>query len=284
MPSPESSTGYQTNINTFVPSTRSQHSGGEGHPVSNKGFEPTSYQSAHKGFEPQKSSQSTINTFMPTTSQYSSGGVDHQVSNKGFEPTSYQSAHKGFEPYKSNQSTSASHDSGNKGSEHSVGHQGFKPFTNNQRSTGFVPSAGYQNSQNEFEPSKDNQARHVAYEPSASHGYVNSNGFAEPQRSLPVASMYQMQTHIDPSTHMQLPNNYLSSENSMNFSQQLASSQQGYSPHVERSSAGRPPHALVAFGFGGKLVVMKETSSMTTNFDSGNQVSLIIFFNILFAL
>jgi hypothetical protein len=331
MPSPEPSTDYQTNINTFVPST-SQHNnggwghqvsnkgfeptgyqtahygfepqkssqstistfmpstsqysgGGEGNQVSNKGFEPTSYQSAHKGFEPQKSSQSTINTFMPSASQYSNGGEGHQVSNKGFEPTSYQSAHKGFEPYKSNQSISTSNDNGNKGTEVSVAHQGFKPFTNNQRSTGFIPSAGYQNSQKEFEPSKDNQAHHVAFEPSASHGYANSNGFAEPQKSVPVASVFQMQTHTDPATHMQLPNNYLSRENSMSFSQQLPSSQQhGYSPHVERSSAGRPPHALVAFGFGGKLVVMNETSSMTANFDSGNQVSLIFFVISFFAM
>jgi hypothetical protein len=63
----------------------------------------------------------------------------------------------------------------------------------------------------------------------------------------------------------------------MNFSQQqfvganVSHTQFGYSPHEERSSAGRPPHALVAFGFGGKLVVMKETSSMATNFNSGNQ-------------
>jgi hypothetical protein len=222
---------------------------------------------------------------MPSTSQYSGGGEGNQVSNKGFEPTSYQSAHKGFEPYKSNQSISTSNDNGNKGTEVSVAHQGFKPFTNNQRSTGFIPSAGYQNSQKEFEPSKDNQAHHVAFEPSASHGYANSNGFAEPQKSVPVASVFQMQTHTDPATHMQLPNNYLSRENSMSFSQQLPSSQQhGYSPHVERSSAGRPPHALVAFGFGGKLVVMNETSSMTANFDSGNQVSLIFFVISFFAM
>ncbi|CAM0912493.1 unnamed protein product [Alopecurus aequalis] len=280
----------QRTINTFMPTTSQYGTGGEGHQVSNKA---TSYQSAHKGFEPQKSSQSTIKTFMPSTSQYGSGGEGHQVSNKGFEPISYQSAHKGFDPQKSSQSTSTSHDTGNKGFEPLVGHQGFKPFTNSQRSTGFVPSIGYQNSQKEFtnsqrstgfvpsigyqnsqkelEPSKDTQAHHVAYEPSVSHGYANSNGFAEPQKSVPVASVYQMQTHTDPATSMHLPNNYLSSENSMNFSQQQASPEQyGYS-HVERSSAGRPPHALVAFGFGGKLVVMKETSSMTTSFDNGNQ-------------
>ncbi|KAI4974223.1 hypothetical protein ZWY2020_047503 [Hordeum vulgare] len=151
-------------------------------------------------------------------------------------------------------------------------HQGFKPFTNNQRSTGFVPSSSHQIAHKEFEPPKDNQAHHVAHQSSSGHGYDYPNGFVEPQKSVPVANMYQMQTQTDAGAHMHLPNNYVSTENSMSFPQQLAPSQQlGYSHHEERSSAGRPPHSLVAFGFGGKLVVMKETSSMTTNFDSGNQ-------------
>ncbi|KAK9716370.1 hypothetical protein RND81_06G228800 [Saponaria officinalis] len=34
-----------------------------------------------------------------------------------------------------------------------------------------------------------------------------------------------------------------------------------YAPSETRSLTGRPPHALVTFGFGGKLLVMKETSS-----------------------
>ncbi|VAH99830.1 unnamed protein product [Triticum turgidum subsp. durum] len=263
----------QSAINTFLPSTSQYNSSGEGYQVSNKGFQPTSYQTAaHKGFEPHKNNQSAINTFLPSTSQYSGGGEGHQVSNKGFEPTSHQSAHKGFEPYKINQSTSASHDSGPRGFEPSQGHQGFKPFTNNQRSTGFVPSTSHQIAHKEFEPPKDNQAHHVAHQSSSGHGYDYPNGFVEPQKGVPVTSMYQMQTQTDPATHMHLPNNYVSNENSMSFPQQLAPSQQlGYSHHEERSSAGRPPHSLVAFGFGGKLVVMKETSSMTTNFDSGNQ-------------
>ncbi|KAE8784039.1 protein transport protein SEC16A [Hordeum vulgare] len=263
----------QSAINTFLPSTTQYNSSGEGHQVSNKGFQPTSYHNAaHKGFEPYKNNQSAINTFLPSTTQYNSSGEGHQVSNKGFEPTSSQSAHKGFEPYKINQSTSASHDSGSRGFEPSTVHQGFKPFTNNQRSTGFVPSSSHQIAHKEFEPPKDNQAHHVAHQSSSGHGYDYPNGFVEPQKSVPVANMYQMQTQTDAGAHMHLPNNYVSTENSMSFPQQLAPSQQlGYSHHEERSSAGRPPHSLVAFGFGGKLVVMKETSSMTTNFDSGNQ-------------
>ncbi|KAJ4804102.1 COPII coat assembly protein SEC16 [Rhynchospora pubera] len=67
--------------------------------------------------------------------------------------------------------------------------------------------------------------------------------------------------------------------NAVNFNQQnfgstdvgAFSSQFGYNPKEERSSAGRPAHALVTFGFGGKLVIMKDSSSYSTGFDFGNK-------------
>ncbi|WOL06209.1 hypothetical protein Cni_G14941 [Canna indica] len=40
-----------------------------------------------------------------------------------------------------------------------------------------------------------------------------------------------------------------------------------------RSSAGRPPHALVTFGFGGKLVFMKDTTCSGSKLDYGNKDS-----------
>lgn len=47
-------------------------------------------------------------------------------------------------------------------------------------------------------------------------------------------------------------------------------------PNVGRSSAGRPMHALVTFGFGGKLIVMKNTnnSSFSTSSYGGQQDSI----------
>ncbi|CAH9137450.1 unnamed protein product [Cuscuta epithymum] len=59
-------------------------------------------------------------------------------------------------------------------------------------------------------------------------------------------------------------NEYFRNQNSFTFSQQpFHSTQQlAYTPNTERSSAGRPPHALVTFGFGGKLILMKENNSM----------------------
>lgn len=56
--------------------------------------------------------------------------------------------------------------------------------------------------------------------------------------------------------------------------QQLQSGTQSlYNTNEQRSSAGRPPHALVTFGFGGKLIVMKDCSSYASNSAYGNQES-----------
>ncbi|CAN1185895.1 Protein transport protein SEC16B homolog [Linum perenne] len=67
-----------------------------------------------------------------------------------------------------------------------------------------------------------------------------------------------------------------------NFNQQQSyqSNQQlSHAPGSGRSSAGRPPHALVSFGFGGKLVVVKENafgnSSFETQATGGGSISVM---------
>ncbi|XAR54948.1 hypothetical protein NMG60_11030295 [Bertholletia excelsa] len=72
-----------------------------------------------------------------------------------------------------------------------------------------------------------------------------------------------------------VPNNYYDSQNSVNFSQQQFRSTHQFSqaPNMGRSSAGRPPHALVTFGFGGKLIVMKDGNSTSIS-SYGSQGSL----------
>ncbi|GMH26647.1 hypothetical protein Nepgr_028490 [Nepenthes gracilis] len=47
-----------------------------------------------------------------------------------------------------------------------------------------------------------------------------------------------------------------------NVFQPLVPNGHHHAPHAGRPSAGRPPHALVTFGFGGKLIVMKDNSSL----------------------
>ncbi|KAL0331487.1 UNVERIFIED_CONTAM: protein transport protein SEC16B [Sesamum angustifolium] len=71
-------------------------------------------------------------------------------------------------------------------------------------------------------------------------------------------------------------NDYYSNQNPLNFSQ-IQSAQISYADASAsasgRSSAGRPSHALVAFGFGGKLIVMKHNNtSENMNFGSQNPV------------
>ncbi|MCD7450478.1 hypothetical protein HAX54_006549 [Datura stramonium] len=68
---------------------------------------------------------------------------------------------------------------------------------------------------------------------------------------------------------------YYGTQTTANYSQQaFQSSQQfAHAPNAGKSSAGRPPHALVTFGFGGKLIVMKDHSSFgNPSFGSQNPV------------
>lgn len=240
--------------------------------------------------QPLQSSTNIVNTFVPSTSQYT-GTDNNQASYAGFQPSdSHQNAYKGLEQSTSDLSSSMGYQSGYTSSAPYAGHHGFKPFTSNQswnkgfgHSTGqevgykgFEPSTVHQTS---FEPSRDNQVNHVGFEPSINHGYGNF---------IPRESMYKEQTHAGSAAHMHLPENYWGTHSSGDFAQQLSigpngpSQQFGFSPHEQRSSAGRPPHALVTFGFGGKLVVLKDISSTTANFDSRNQVLWDCFFIIFF--
>ncbi|XAR70462.1 hypothetical protein NMG60_11027316 [Bertholletia excelsa] len=74
------------------------------------------------------------------------------------------------------------------------------------------------------------------------------------------------QTKMQQAELMHASNNSCGNQNLANFSQQQLqdSHQFAYAPTAGRSSAGRPPHALVTFGFGGKLIVMKDSSALNT--------------------
>lgn len=238
--------------------------------ASYKGFEPSKgYQTSHKVLEPSTGNQGSYNASEPSTDH-------HQGGYKGFTPsTGHQAGYKVFTPSTVNQAGykefGASTDHHTKGFEppsgHQAGYMGSQPLTGQQ--DGYIGS----------QPSTGHQSSYMGLEASANLGYGNANGVVSTQGFLPLGSMYNSQRQAHANTQAHLSNSYVGTENSMNFSQQqfggsnASHMQFGYSPHEERSSAGRPPHALVAFGFGGKLVVMKETSSVDVNFNSGNQTS-----------
>ncbi|KAG8374729.1 hypothetical protein BUALT_Bualt10G0026200 [Buddleja alternifolia] len=102
------------------------------------------------------------------------------------------------------------------------------------------------------------------------------NEFSMPSQSsgfVPGGNLSQQfdDSRINQKDQKHLLNEYNSNQNSVNFSQQqIQNAQTSYAPASGRSSAGRPAHALVAFGFGGKLIVMKENNS-TESFNFGNQ-------------
>ncbi|CAD6338060.1 unnamed protein product [Miscanthus lutarioriparius] len=163
-----------------------------------------------------------IETFMPSTGQYT-GSEGNQASYKGFKPfTGNQSWYRGLE------------------------HSTSKEL----RYKGFEPSTGFQNSRKEFQPPKDHQAGHMADEPLTRDGYVSSNGVANTQNFVPKESIYKTQMHDDSTAHTHAASNYWGNQTSMGIAQQQLigtngpSQQFGFSPHEQRSSAGRPPHTV----------------------------------------
>ncbi|XP_010495820.1 PREDICTED: protein transport protein SEC16B homolog [Camelina sativa] len=70
---------------------------------------------------------------------------------------------------------------------------------------------------------------------------------------------------------MSFSNDFYSRQNSVNNASQSFQNNQLFSPSAGRSSDGRPPHALVNFGFGGKLIVMKDDSGSLQSSSFGSQ-------------
>ncbi|CAN6867331.1 unnamed protein product [Brassica oleracea] len=66
-------------------------------------------------------------------------------------------------------------------------------------------------------------------------------------------------------------NDFYNRQKSLDDTQQSYQSNQLFSPTVGRSPDGRPPHALVSFGFGGKLILMKDTNGSLQNSSFGSQ-------------
>ncbi|WCJ25914.1 RGPR-related [Euphorbia peplus] len=89
--------------------------------------------------------------------------------------------------------------------------------------------------------------------------HTQANGF------MPNGNFSQQfnQGTVKQNEQMNVMNDFYVNQNQGYVAQQSFqnSHQFNYAPNNGRSSAGRPPHALVTFGFGGKLIVMKDASS-----------------------
>ncbi|KAG6472854.1 hypothetical protein ZIOFF_070332 [Zingiber officinale] len=130
-------------------------------------------------------------------------------------------------------------------------------------------------------PNGSHAAKNVGlqtFKPDVYHDFGSSNGTMIPYNSVNGECKYPNYSKNMPhSIQDNIPSSFLGNHNSVDYLQhslqdtKAAYSQFAYSSDKGRSSAGRPAHALVAFGFGGKLLVVRNATSSSTNIDYGNQ-------------
>ncbi|KAL2547435.1 Protein transport protein SEC16B-like protein [Forsythia ovata] len=165
--------------------------------------------------------------------------------------------------------------------------QGQNDFSTSGASQGFVPAGNFSQQFNQPRINQ-NDHKHVPNDYYSNQSSVNfpqqqlqgQNDFSTSGASqgfVPAGNFSQQfnQPRINQNEHKHVPNDYYSNQSSVNFPQQQLQNSHQFSsaPASGRSSAGRPSHALVTFGFGGKLIVMKDNSSTeSSTFGSQNPV------------
>ncbi|XP_023916411.2 protein transport protein SEC16B homolog [Quercus suber] len=144
--------------------------------------------------------------------------------------------------------------------------EGFTTLGGNQHFDGSYVNNDQQKSFNSFGP--------VSSYNGASQSHGEANGNVQFKSSVPGGNFSQQfsPANLKLNEQTQFSVDYFGSQ-PVNFSQQSFESvhQTSYASNVGRSSAGRPPHALVTFGFGGKLLVMKNSNSSLSSSSFGSQ-------------
>ncbi|URD98069.1 hypothetical protein MUK42_29709 [Musa troglodytarum] len=115
-------------------------------------------------------------------------------------------------------------------------------------------------------------------EPLSNYDYGSSNGATRLRNFLPTKNMDHVnQPKVEQSFQACLSHEHHDNQKATYHSQQSMSyasppcSSFSYALNEGRSSAGRPPHALVAFGFGGNLILMKDASCSGSSLDYGRK-------------
>ncbi|OVA14413.1 Sec16 [Macleaya cordata] len=140
-------------------------------------------------------------------------------------------------------------------------------FTENQHTEGLYDSRG---------PASNSLDQHIGFKPIVTASYEQTGrgnggykGVTEFRSFIPADNFsHQLnQPKVEQSKQMTLSHDFYGSQKSGSYSHQSfqTGTQSSYTPKEERSSDGRPPHALVTFGFGGKLIIVKDSSSFVTN-------------------
>lgn len=109
-----------------------------------------------------------------------------------------------------------------------------------------------------------------------SQSFLHGDELSRFQSFVPAQSYTQFnnQTTIQSDQQVQFIPAFIDAQKSGNYPQQPLQIGPSFSSSAieGRSSSGRPPHALVTFGFGGKLLVMGNNSFSHTTTAYGNQV------------
>nr|KYP67167.1 Protein transport protein Sec16B [Cajanus cajan] len=117
----------------------------------------------------------------------------------------------------------------------------------------------------------DNITSAVAYN-EVNHHHGLANGTFEPQSFGPSGDIVQQFNYSNTKISEQnfFSNDFTENQKPFSYSPQTiqGGDQYSHAPHVGRSSAGRPSHALVTFGFGGKLIIMKDPSFLSSSYGS----------------
>ncbi|XP_045789857.1 protein transport protein SEC16B homolog [Trifolium pratense] len=149
----------------------------------------------------------------------------------------------------------------------------FATYGGNQQ---FDHSFGSSVSVNKDQQNASSSFGSVPFYNKVNNGHGLANGIVETQRFAPSGNFGQhfnySNTQFDEQKNFS--NDYVESKQPFGYSNQSfhGGQQHSYAPHVKRSSAGRPPHALVTFGFGGKLVLMKDSSLSSSTYESQSVV------------
>ncbi|TKY70828.1 transport protein SEC16B-like [Spatholobus suberectus] len=116
----------------------------------------------------------------------------------------------------------------------------------------------------------------VALDNKVNHDHGVANGTFEPRSFGPSGDIAQQFNYSNTKFGEQIffSNDFTENQKPTSYSPQSIQGGHQYSPapHVGRSSAGRPSHALVTFGFGGKLIIMKDPSLLSSSY--GSQASV----------
>ncbi|XP_061365661.1 protein transport protein SEC16B homolog [Gastrolobium bilobum] len=174
--------------------------------------------------------------------------------------------------------------SGSYGVNHQQGFDMYTIETATQRGDN-ITSGGNQQINHSYGSSisvnKDQQSTYRSFGSVALYNKVNhdhglANGTVESQSFVPAGNTVHQFNYSNTKFDDQqnFSNDFAENQKSFSYSQQSIQGghQYSYASHVGSSSAGRPPHALVTFGFGGKLIIMKDPSLLSSSYGSQDSV------------